>query len=230
MNDLKQRRLQTKLGHVFKDQQLFAQALTHRSVGNSNNERLEFLGDSLLSSFITSQLFQLFPSTKEGQLSRLRAQLVKGETLAALAREFELGDCLILGEGELKSGGHRRDSILADSLEALIGAIYLDTDYEHCRSCVLPWFESRLASLDLNTSSKDPKTKLQELLQGRGLALPNYELVQSKGQDHAQIFTVECRISLLPEPVIAEASNRRKAEKLAAAQVLRLLEERAAHE
>jgi ribonuclease-3 len=220
---IKYQRLQHRLGYEFKAPALLQLALTHRSHGAHNNERLEFLGDSILNFVIGEALFKRFGDTREGQLSRLRSQLVKGETLAEIAREFELGECLILGEGEMKSGGHSRDSILADSVEALIGAIYTETDFETCRSHVLAWYAERLASLTVDTTAKDSKSQLQEYLQSLRKPLPEYEVVEAAGESHAQIFTIECRVVLLKQPVRAQASNRREAEKLAATEVLRLL-------
>lgn len=220
---IKLQRLQHRLGYEFKDQKLLGLALTHRSHGAHNNERLEFLGDSILNFVIGEALFHRFHEVREGQLSRLRSQLVKGETLAEIAREFELGECLILGEGEMKSGGHKRDSILADTVEALIGAIFTETDFETCRSRVLSWYAERLSLLSIDTTAKDAKSCLQEYLQGLRKPLPEYEVVEAIGESHAQIFTIECRVVLLKQPVRAQASNRREAEKLAATEVLRLL-------
>jgi ribonuclease III len=161
---------------------------------------------------------------REGQLSRLRSQLVKGETLAEIAREFELSECLILGEGEMKSGGSKRDSILADSVEALIGAIYTETNFEVCRERVLAWYASRLAAITIDTKAQDAKSRLQEHLQSLRKPLPEYEVVAAEGESHAQVFTIECRVVLLSKPVRAQASNRREAEKLAASEILRLLD------
>ena len=223
MVEIKYERLQRRLGYTFKERKLLELALTHRSHGAHNNERLEFLGDSILNFIVGDALFAKFPDAREGQLSRLRSLLVKGETLAEIAREFEFGECLILGEGEMKSGGHRRDSILSDTVEALIGAIYTETDIETCRKHVLSWYAGRLASLTLDTTMKDTKSRLQEYLQSLHKPLPEYEVVESLGESHAQIFTIECRVVLLKQPVRAQASNRRDAEKLAAAEVLRLL-------
>ncbi len=223
MLSIKYERLQHRLGYTFKERKLLELALTHRSHGANNNERLEFLGDSILNFIVGDALFAKFPDAREGQLSRLRSLLVKGETLAEIAREFEFGECLILGEGEMKSGGHRRDSILSDTVEALIGAIYTETDIETCRKHVLSWYAERLALLTLDTTMKDTKSRLQEYLQSLHKPLPEYEVVESLGESHAQIFTIECRVVLLKQPVRAQASNRRDAEKLAAAEVLRLL-------
>jgi len=215
--------LQQQLGHPFQQAPLLSQALTHRSHGAQNNERLEFLGDSILNFLIGDALFQQFPSMREGQLSRLRAQLVREKTLAAIAREFSLGDYLILGEGELKSGGRERDSILADTVEALIGAIYLDSGLDTCRARVLDWYADRLSASSLETSAKDAKTRLQEHLQSLQQPLPEYRVVEAAGEAHSRMFTVECRIALVKQPARAQASNRREAEKAAAAQLLRAL-------
>ena len=221
--NIKLQRLQQRLGYEFKAPALLQLALTHRSHGATNNERLEFLGDSILNLVIGDALFKRFADAREGQLSRLRSQLVKGETLAEIAREFELGDCLILGEGEMKSGGQQRDSILADSVEAIIGAIYTETDFEICRKHVLSWYADRLAVLRVDTAAKDAKSRLQEYLQSLRKPLPEYDVVAAAGESHAQVFTIECRVVLLKHPVRAQATNRRDAEKLAATEVLRLL-------
>ncbi len=211
----KNKRLFQALGYQFSDAALLEQALSHRSVGRQNNERLEYLGDSLLNFIIAEALFQQFPEAREGQLSRLRSQLVKGETLADLAREFELGEYLLLGGGELKSGGHRRASILADVVEALIAAIYLESGMEVCRERTLAWFASRLSVLDLSSSTKDPKTRLQEHLQERRLALPNYRVTEAEGKSHVKEFVVACEVVDQP-PTQARAGSKREAEKLAA--------------
>jgi ribonuclease III len=216
-------RLQHRLGYNFTDHKLLQLALTHRSHGASNNERLEFLGDSILNFVIGEALFQRFPQAREGQLSRLRSQLVKGETLAEIARELDLGECLILGEGEMKSGGHSRDSILADCVEALIGAIFTETSFEVCRERVLAWYSARLAELQFDSTVKDAKSRLQEYMQAQRKPLPVYEVVETLGEAHAHVFTIECTLALLKTPVRAQASNRRDAEKLAAAEALRLL-------
>lgn len=220
---IKYERLQDRLGYEFKTRKLLEQALTHRSHGAHNNERLEFLGDSILNLVIGEALFLRFPDVREGQLSRLRSQLVKGETLAEIARELGVGECLILGEGEAKSGGQNRDSILSDTVEALIGAIFTETDFETCRTRVLAWYAKRLAEFTMDTSAKDAKSRLQEHLQSLRKPLPEYEVVEAAGESHAQVFTVECRVVLLKQAVRTQASNRRDAEKMAAAEVLRLL-------
>ena len=223
MLNTKYQRLLQRLGYEFKERKLLELALTHRSHGAQNNERLEFLGDSILNFVIGEVLFSRFPGAREGQLSRIRAQLVKGETLAEIAREFGLGEYLILGEGELKSGGHERDSILADCVEALIGAIFTETQIETCRTHVLNWYSSRLALLSLDATDKDPKSRLQEYLQSQRKPLPDYQVVETLGEAHAHVFTIECRVVVLKHAVRAQASNRREAEKLAAIEVLRLL-------
>ncbi|WP_282109486.1 ribonuclease III [Shewanella algicola] len=216
-------RLSRTLGYEFNNIELLTQALTHRSAANKHNERLEFLGDSILSIVISDALYHQFPKATEGDLSRMRATLVKGDTLTIIAKEFKLGDYLYLGPGELKSGGFRRESILADAVEAIIGAIYLDADLEICRELLLTWYAERLAKIKPGINQKDPKTILQEHLQGFKKPLPDYQVVAVEGEAHDQTFTVECKISELNEVVTGVASSRRKAEQLAAAQVLELL-------
>ena len=213
-----------QLTYRFRDPALAELALTHRSMGKPNNERLEFLGDALLGAFVAEMLYEAHPKASEGELSRLRAQLVNGQALAVIARELELGDRLKLGSGELKSGGFRRDSILADAFEAMLAAVHLDGGLEACRATVREIFAERIAALP--RSSKDAKTRLQEWLQGRGLPLPHYELKDSYGEDHARIFDVSCAVSE-PMEITAEGSgsSRRAAEQEAADVVLaRLLD------
>ncbi|MDE1460437.1 ribonuclease III [Spartinivicinus poritis] len=212
-----------KLGYSFEDESLLLLALTHRSYAGGNNERLEFLGDSIVNFIIAEALYQQFPQAKEGQLSRLRAKLVRGATLAKIAKEFGLGDYLRLGSGELKSGGFRRESILADALEALIGAIYLDNGLDTCRERVLAWFAPRLEKLSLDDTQKDPKTRLQEYLQAKQLALPVYEVVDIKGDAHDQTFTIECVVAGLAEKTKGIGSSRRGAEQEAARHALQQL-------
>lgn len=223
MQNLKYQRLEQRLGYYFKSQQYLQLALTHRSYGATNNERLEFLGDSILNFIVGESLFQRFGSAREGQLSRLRSQMVKGETLADIAREFSLGECLVLGEGEMKSGGHSRDSILADTVEALIGAIYLESGLDVCRERVLTWLAPRLAEISLDTSAKDSKSRLQEYMQAQRQPLPEYVVVNVGGEGHAQIFTIECRITLSKQSTQATATSRREAEKQAATAMIELL-------
>ncbi|SEK72560.1 RNAse III [Colwellia chukchiensis] len=218
-------RLSKKIGYRFNDPQLLMQALTHRSAKGAHNERLEFLGDSILGFVIAESLYQKFPKQAEGDLTRMRSSLVKGVTLAELGRSFDLGQYLILGPGELKSGGHRRDSILEDAVEAIIGAVYLDADLATCQRLILSWFEQRLAKIKPGNEQKDPKTRLQEYLQGRKIALPKYEVINTTGQSHNQQFTVCCTTSVLEQAVITKGSSRRKAEQAAALQVLALIEQ-----
>jgi ribonuclease-3 len=209
-------RLQRALGYRFEDLGLLTLALTHRSAGRRNNERLEFLGDSIVNHIIAEALYSKFPSAREGEMSRMRAALVRGDTLAEVAGELELGEHLILGSGERKSGGKRRASILADALEAVAGAILLDADVATCRRCVLTWFHSRLDSLDHRGAGKDAKTRLQEYLQGRGNPLPEYELLGVLGDDHDQQFHVACRLTRPALVVEGAGSSRRRAEQAAA--------------
>ena len=208
--------------HRFRDPALAQLALTHRSIGQPNNERLEFLGDALLGAVIAEMLYEAHPKASEGELSRLRAQLVNGQALAVVARELALGDALKLGPGELKSGGFRRDSILADAFEALVAAVYLDDGFEACRAAIRGMFQERIAQL--RRSSKDAKTRLQEWLQSGGWPLPLYELTASHGEDHAKTFDVSCAISE-PLPLRADATggSRRAAEQDAAEIVLNQL-------
>jgi ribonuclease-3 len=217
-------RLQQNLGYRFGDPKLLALALTHRSAGGRNNERLEFLGDSILNHIIAEALFSRFPNAREGELSRMRSALVRGDTLAKVARELGLGDSLILGSGERKSGGHRRSSILADALEAVIGAILLDAGVKQCRERVLTWFSPRLDALADTRVEKDPKTRLQEYLQARQWPLPVYQLVDVQGEAHDQLFRVAC---CLEQPRVAaegSGSSRRRAEQAAADEAFRRLE------
>jgi len=215
--------LQDQLGYHFKDNTLLKTALTHRSAASHNNERMEFLGDAVLGYLISSELYQRFPTATEGVLSRLRSSLVKGDTLADIATQLQFGDYLILGPGELKSGGFRRRSILADALEAVIGAIYMDSDIDTVRHHLLPFFEPRLAQCDPDSVAKDPKTRLQEYLQARGNALPDYTVLNISGEAHKQMFEIECRLSELGIISTGEGSSRRKAEQQAALQALELL-------
>ncbi|CAM3581533.1 ribonuclease III [Parendozoicomonas haliclonae] len=213
-------KLERRLGYTFKNPDLAVLALTHRSYGGKNNERLEFLGDSIVNFLIAEDLYQRFPEAREGQLSRLRALMVRGRTLAELAREFELGDFLLLGSGELKSGGFRRESILADVVEALLGAIYLDSGMDTCRERVQAWFSSRLATLSVTDQhNKDPKTRLQEFLQSQQQKLPEYELLSIEGKAHAQTFKVSCLIDG-QKPTEGEGSSRRIAEQQSARRAL----------
>lgn len=217
--DISKQRLLSRIGYQFNDLDLLELALTHRSCGSLNNERLEFLGDAALNFIIGHAIYQCLPNVKEGELSRYRANLVKGLTLTEIANELQLGEHLHLGGGEMKSGGHRRASILADSVEAIIGAIYLDGGMSACETTVLRWFDSRLHNLDKG-GLKDPKTQLQEFVQARGFTLPVYEVIDISGEEHNQQFTVQCTVEMLKQPTVGHGSSRRNAEKKAAAVAL----------
>jgi ribonuclease-3 len=206
------------LGHSFADLLLLERALTHRSASHANNERLEFLGDALLNLFVAELVFEHHPRADEGEMTRLRAALVNGVTLAEIARAHEIGERLYLGGGELKSGGFRRDSILADAFEALVAAIYADAGWLACRDIVRGIFSERVAA-GAHTP-KDAKTRLQELLQGRNLPLPAYDLIGSTGEDHARVFEVTCRVVDLDVSANGSGSSRRIAEQAAAERVL----------
>nr|WP_254458696.1 ribonuclease III [Xanthomonas sacchari] len=213
-----------RIGHRFAEPQLLAQALTHRSAGAPHNERLEFLGDGIVNLLIAEALYQRWPKADEGALTRARAELVREASLAAIGRQLELGERLTLGPGEMKSGGHRRDSILADAVEAVVAAIYLDAGFEACRATILPWFEAALAALPVGKPEKDAKTRLQEWLQARQRTLPAYELISETGDDHAKLFRVRC---VLAEPALVtegEGTSRRLAEQQAAAAAIEQLD------
>ncbi len=212
-----------EIDYQFADIRLLQQALTHRSVGSNNNERLEFLGDAILSFIISDVIYHKFSGIDEGQLSRLRAALVKGDNLANKARTLNLGQYLKLGAGELKSGGFQRASILADALEAIIGAVYLDANEPSVRQFILTLFAGELENINLDRATKDPKTRLQELLQSRGCPVPEYEVIEVEGKTHQQVFTVSCNIESLGQSVSAKGSSRRKAEQMAAEKVLEQL-------
>lgn len=217
--------LEHRLGHAFRDPELARQALTHRSHGTPHNERLEFLGDSLLNCAVATLLYARFPKLPEGDLSRLRAALVNQASLSAVATGLGLGDRLRLGEGELKSGGFRRPSILADSLEALLGAVYLDAGFDAMLGAVERLLGDRLESRDGLPVDKDPKTALQELLQGRKLQLPRYSVQRTEGEAHEQTFTVECRVDDLGIAAAGQGASRRAAEQAAAELVLAQLDQ-----
>nr|WP_286267865.1 ribonuclease III [Thalassotalea atypica] len=216
-------RLSKRLGYEFNDEQLLIQSLTHRSAKGDHNERLEFLGDSILGCVVAERLFNQFPKESEGDLTRMRSSLVKGVTLAEIARDFKLGEHLILGPGEKKSGGHRRESILEDAVEAIIGAVYIDSDMATCKALVLSWFDVRLSKIKPGINQKDPKTRLQEFLQGRKIPLPQYEVVDIKGQSHNQEFTIKCTTQVTEQSIITKGSSRRKAEQAAAEKVLEII-------
>lgn len=213
-------RLQKKLGYQFETLDYLTQALTHRSAASKNNERLEFLGDSILNFTIGKALYDKFPKADEGELSRMRAALVREQTLAVIARQFELGEYLKLGAGELKSGGFRRESILSDCVEAIIAAIYLDKGMEPAMERIYAWYETFLAEITPGEAQKDPKTRLQEFLQGRKLPLPEYEVIDIKGEAHNQTFKVTCKVQGTEEIFTGQGTSRRKAEQNVAEKVL----------
>ena len=216
-------RLQRKIDYQFQDTWLLKQALTHRSAGHKHNERLEFLGDAILNLTIAEALFHQFPKCNEGELSRMRATLVREPTLAILARDFQLGDYLSLGQGELKSGGFRRESILADCVEALIGAISLDSSLANATEIVTRWYQPLLKDIQPGDNQKDAKTRLQEYLQGNRLPVPTYNIVNIQGEAHNQLFTVECSIQNNDRTFIGKGSSRRKAQQAASEQILQEL-------
>lgn len=228
--------LQKNLNYIFHDELLIMQALTHRSKQKNkgsvsasdhvklaqrpqNNERLEFLGDSVLSLIISTDLFHRYPKINEGELSRLRAALVKGETIAKIAHELGIGDCLQLGVGELKSGGNLRESILSGAFEAVIGAIYCDSNFEVVQQCVLQWYKNYIEKISHLTDVKDAKTILQEWLQAKQMPLPVYESTVT-GDAHQQEFTVTCHVEGLPHKTKGVSTSRKKAEQIAAKQFL----------
>ena len=220
MTDKNEARLQQALGYGFADAGLLRQALTHRSYGSPHNERLEFLGDSVLNCAAAHQLYEAFPLIPEGSLSRLRANLVRQETLADIATSLALGEHLRLGEGELKSGGFRRPSILADALESLIGAIFIDAGFEAASAVVRRLLAPHIAAIDPQASGKDAKTSLQEWLQGRREPLPEYRLLATEGQAHDQEFVVECRLKDERHVSQGRGKSRRAAEQEAAQAML----------
>lgn len=228
--------LADRVGWQFSDPNLLRQAVTHRSASGPNNERLEFLGDAILNFVIAAEIFERRPDLREGELSRLRAALVNKNALAEIAREIELGEQILLGSGELKTGGRRRDSILADSLEAVIGAVYLDGGYEGGRALILRLYAEHLRALPDMQAHKDPKTRLQEYLQARGLELPSYAVEHVSGRAHEQTFRVVCASDILEQRGEGVAGNRRQAEQAAAADLLTKLQpnvdtpERGGHE
>ncbi|RUM76511.1 MAG: ribonuclease III [Candidatus Thioglobus sp.] len=209
-------KLQQKINYQFKDIALLKLALTHRSLGKNNNERLEFLGDSILGVVISRELYKRFDHVDEGKLSRLRSHLVRGQTLAQLAGELELSNILILGPGELKSGGFRRESIQADAVEAIFGAVLLDSGFETVNRVILDLYHDLLDDINPNDSLKDPKTQLQEYLQKRSNTLPKYELVKTVGKDHNAVFTVNCSLQDQAMQVEQAAKSIKRAEQLCA--------------
>ncbi len=215
--------LMAKIDYEFEDDSLLEQALTHRSKNKKNYERLEFLGDSILSFVVSDWLYTRFPKLGEGRLSRMRASIVCKESLAEVARSIALGQYLILGEGEMKSGGFNRDSILSDAVEGIIGAIYIDSDLQRSRNFVEKFFSEKLKLLEPEVAYKDNKSQLQEALQKRGLELPKYSVVETSGEPHKQVFMVMCEISALNKQFRASGTNRKEAEQLAAKKAINSL-------
>ena len=226
LNVIELQNLELKLGYSFQNIKLLDQALTHRSFGAVHNERLEFLGDSILGMIIAKELYDRFPKCPEGDLTRMRSTLVRETTLAQLAREFGIGNCLRLGPGELKTGGFRRDSLIADAVESIIGAMFIDDNenFARVRQVVLSWSDSRLATIQPNVNQKDHKSTLQELLQSLHKPLPIYEIVEIKGTDNDQIFVVSAKVEGIPEQ-LGRGTSRRRAEQEAAGLVLNILEQ-----
>ena len=218
VNDLDD--LQSRLGYRFKDLRHLESALTHRSMGPLHNERLEFLGDSIVNFVVAEALFRRYPEAQEGKLTRMRASLVRGQSLSQLARRLQLGETIRLGSGERKSGGRRRDSILADAMEAVIGAIFLDSGMAACQSCITTWLESELASVNPNQVDKDPKTALQEWLQREKKELPVYRVLEVLGPAHQQTFRVQVQVDSLDQYTVGTGASRREAEQAAAADAL----------
>ncbi|CAL4042878.1 Ribonuclease 3 [Buchnera aphidicola (Anoecia corni)] len=213
-------KLQKMIGYTFNQKKILEQALTHRSASSIHNERLEFLGDSILSFVITNELYSNFPTVNEGDMSRMRATLVRGKTLVEIANEFNLGQCLQLGQGELKSGGIRRESILANTVEAIIGGVFLDSNIYIIKNLILKWYKYRLKKLNPKHTQKDSKTRLQEYLQSKHLPLPSYFVTNVFGESHNQIFTINCKISTIKSNIIGIGKSRRKAEQSAAQNAL----------
>ena len=214
--------LEKKLGYHFIDPNLLRQALSHRSVGSCHYERLEFLGDAILGFIIANELFQRFPKASEGQMTRLRSNLVKGKTLAKLSKQLSLGDFLLLGSGELKSGGFRRESILADSFEAIVGGIYIEAGIDVCRERLVTWYGSLLSEANPDAITKDPKTLPQEQMQSLKLPLPEYKTLRTIGKDHEQQFEIQCSYFDNEKPMSTTAigTSHRQAEKIAAEKAL----------
>ena len=208
--------LQKQINYSFKNIDLLIHALTHRSANKIHNERLEYLGDSILSYVIAEALFERFPKVDEGDLSQMRSSLVCGETLAKIGQNFNIGDSMILGPGELKSGGHRRESIISDAVEAIIGAIYLDSDIQTIKQLILAWYQTRLVQIQPGIKQKDSKTRLQEYLQGQRQNRPVYLIVEVIGDDHDQEFVVQCKLENDDNQYLGRGVNRRKAEQAAA--------------
>lgn len=217
--------LQKTIGYQFNDLQLLNQALTHRSAHHIHNERLEYLGDAVLGHVIALELYTRFPKADEGQLSRLRAFLVKEKALSEIANQLNFSQFLILGSGELKSGGFRRDSILSDTFEAIIGAVLLDSDFNAVQQYILNLYQEKISELSLDMAQKDPKTRLQEWLQARGKETPDYSVVKESGKDHAKKYWVNCSIAFQDITVEGQGASRRKAEQDAACKAISIIQQ-----
>ncbi|OCG14690.1 ribonuclease III [Gilliamella sp. WF3-4] len=215
--------IQQSIGYQFQDLSLLELALTHRSANKLHNERLEFLGDAILSFVIADELYHRFVKQDEGDLSQMRATLVCGQTLAEIGKDFKLGDHLILGQGELKSGGFRRESIISDAVEAIIGAIYLDSDIDTIRPLILSWYQTRLSQIQPGIKQKDAKTRLQEYLQGTHRPRPCYLILEVTGDNHEQEFLIQCKIDDDSHEYFGRGLSRRKAEQAAAQEALNQL-------
>lgn len=215
--------LQKKIGYYFKKLNLLLQALTHRSFSNQHNERLEFLGDSILNYVVASLLYHRFNNINEGEMSRIRSNLVCSSALAKLAKKFNLSNCIKLGQGELKNGGCNRESILANTIEALIGSIFLDSNIQKVELLIFNWYNQKLDQCNFQDKQKDPKTRLQEFLQHHRSPLPTYYVSHIEGQAHSQIFFINCQVSKFKNPIVGSGSSKRKAEQAAAEIVLKKL-------
>ncbi|MCR3755056.1 MAG: RNase III [Candidatus Westeberhardia cardiocondylae] len=216
-------KLQKKIGYFFEEKNFLFLSLTHRSASNLHNERLEFLGDSILNYVIANVLYKRFPSIDEGEMSRMRSILVCRNTLVEIAKRFKLGSYIFLGIGEIRNGGTRRESILANTIEALIGAIFLDSDIKIIERLVIKWYSEHLLEIIPGKNQKDPKTRLQEYLQGNHLPLPVYILMDTKGEKHDQKFFIQCHVTGIKTIIIGSASSRRKAEQIAAEKIINIL-------
>lgn len=223
MNYILIKMIQNKIGYTFKKYELLLQALTHRSASSKHNERLEFLGDSILNYVITKALYQRFSNINEGNMSRMRATLVRGNTLVEIAQYFDLGKYLLLGPGEIKSGGCNRESILANTVEALIGSVFIDSDIQIVERLILNWYSIRLDKISPGDKQKDSKTRLQEYLQANHLPLPKYKVVHVCGDTHNQEFTIHCQVSGITQPIVGNGLSRRKAEQVAAEKAIKQL-------
>ncbi|MDC9714534.1 MAG: ribonuclease III [Gammaproteobacteria bacterium] len=215
--------LQKKINYQFKDIALLKQALTHRSMGKGNNERLEFLGDSVLGAVVSRELYKRFPSIAEGKLSRFKSYVVRGQTLSLIATKLELSNLLILGSGELKSGGHNRKSIQSDAVEAILGAIFLEADFDTVNTVILDLFKEYIDDINPNDTLKDFKTQLQERLQKFGQSLPQYKLIKTTGKDHNALFTLKCLLQDQAIQVEQEAKSIKRAEQMCAEVLLEKL-------